>query len=305
MIWLAIAAFSLKESFLWTLKHPGHSNQKVHGRTAHGDARLAGRELRNLRVQPGDSKINAKVYAKAGRKLLKSPKNEGVTDRLARGLGKAGGGTTRALIQEATINHPAVKVAKLFGKGIRASAHKYGKIAEGFIQGIAGKEYDAFEYELPTQVTIKAQDDGKYRFTIVATGAFQDKDNEVVSLKAITDWVEMYDAGKAVPVVYRWWHMGMPDVSTKSHGTGFDLGTVDFAGVHNKHLILSGLFNDNEVGQAFSEKEAELGSSLGFFHPITQPDHEGVFNYILPFEVSALPKERASYQFTESVITKE
>lgn len=163
-----------------------------------------------------------------------------------------------------------------------------------------------------TGLTVK-EVNGVYRWLLVASGAYQDRDGEWVTKAALEKWVDgfMSTTTKGIgtvprrpngeTVVYRWWHMGIPNPVTKSRGPGLDLGEADFADLHKNSLIISGTFYNPAIGAAFKSRQGELGNSIGFFHPKDEP-RDGAFYNIDVFEVSGLPLSRASYPFTGSKI---
>ncbi len=106
---------------------------------------------------------------------------------------------------------------------------------------------------------------GDYRWIMFSSNAFQDRDGEIVSLKALTDDVARADEdGQYGPL--RWWHIGEPDTATKSAGPGLDIGDCDFNTMHGKILIESGTFRDQEVGEIIAKEASELQGSILFFH---------------------------------------
>jgi hypothetical protein len=144
---------------------------------------------------------------------------------------------------------------------------------------------------------------GDYRWIMFSSNAFQDRDGETVSLKALTDDVARADEdGKYGPL--RWWHIGDPDPATKSAGPGLDIGDCDFNTMHGKILIESGTFRDQEIGEIVSEKASELQGSILFFHPKSEPDDEGVFHNIHRAERSLLPKGKASNSLVSLLVSK-
>ncbi len=146
---------------------------------------------------------------------------------------------------------------------------------------------------------------GDYRWIMFSSNAFQDRDGEIISLKALTDDVARADEdGQYGPL--RWWHIGDPDPATKSAGPGLDIGDCDFNAMHGKILIESGTFRDQEVGSIVSEKASELQGSILFFHPKSEPDDEGIFHNIYRAERSLLPKGKASNSLVSLLVsTKE
>lgn len=139
---------------------------------------------------------------------------------------------------------------------------------------------------LDASLKITKDASNNYRWTMVTSSAFEDREDETVSIKALTADVERTDKGDD-PGPLRWWHIGEPDIATKSAGPGMDIGKVDFRAIHSKSLIESGTFSNPVIGEAFS-KAKNLSGSIMFFHPIDQPDKEGVYHNIHSGERSLL-----------------
>lgn len=140
---------------------------------------------------------------------------------------------------------------------------------------------------------------GAYRWVLLSSNSFQDTDKEIVSQKALEADVSRTDKennGDFGPL--RWWHMGNPDPVRRVPGDGIDIGTCDFRAMQGRTLIESGTFKDKRVAAALKNCADSLAASIGFFHPLTEPDGEGVYNTIQVFERSVLPRLKASNQLT-------
>lgn len=156
------------------------------------------------------------------------------------------------------------------------------------------------------------QADGKYRWTTISSSAYKDRDGEIASLKAQEDDIARMDASGDYGVL-RWWHMGGygpavegGDYTTFKAFDGADLGVCDFSAMHGKMRIETGTFYDNEVAESLKDHVGELGVSIAFSHPASQPDAAKVLSNIHTFERSLLPNEKASNLFTSiPVIEKE
>lgn len=71
---------------------------------------------------------------------------------------------------------------------------------------------------------------GRYRWVLVSSCAYRDRDQEIVSTKALEGAVALADkTGYRGPL--RWWHI-----------RGVDLGDCDFQAIHGRFLIESGTF---------------------------------------------------------------
>lgn len=161
------------------------------------------------------------------------------------------------------------------------------KVANGM------KEWISKELHSRGAVSTFKQRDGKYRWIGFTSNSYRDREKEIISTKALENAVaQMTERGDYG--VLRWWHVGEPDVVTRTRGKGLDIASCDFSAVHNHVLVESGIYFDNQIGKAFAETKEALGMSPGFFHPTNQPNAEGVYEEIEIFERSLLPAERAA-----------
>lgn len=127
---------------------------------------------------------------------------------------------------------------------------------------------------------------GRHRWTMISSSAFKDRDDEIVSTKALADDVERADLDHDYGPL-RWWHV-----------PGLDIGDCDFNMMQGRMLIESGTFRDERIGEILKEAPGEYEVSIGFKHPVTEPDAQGVFHHIRRFERSILPHGRASNPLT-------
>lgn len=135
-------------------------------------------------------------------------------------------------------------------------------------------------------LTVTKQADGRYRWLLFSSGAYEDRDREIVSQKSLAADVDRADVdGDYGPLL--WWHE-----------KALRLGECDFNMLYSRTLIESGTFDDERVALAVKEHAAELGVSIGFSHPASEPDADGVFHTIKRFERSLLPAAMASYPFS-------
>jgi len=163
----------------------------------------------------------------------------------------------------------------------------------------------ARDTSLPHPFTVFKDANGSWRWIARTTTAFEDRDNEVISTKALDDDVIRADGdGKYGPL--RWWHMGKPNVldTAAPWGPGVDLGWTDFNAMSGKTLIESGTFKSEAIAQAVASKADDLELSPGFFHAANEPDQTGVFTHIHRFERSLVPKwaGRASNPYTGLIV---
>lgn len=134
---------------------------------------------------------------------------------------------------------------------------------------------------------------GKYRWVLLSSNAYRDRDGEIVSIKALTADVARADADKDYGPL-RWWHV-----------PGLDIGDCDFNAISGRMLVESGTFRSEAIGQAVYKAQKDLQASLGFRHPHAEPDHEKVYHNIRRFERSLTPTGRASNPFTRLMVKQE
>ena len=131
---------------------------------------------------------------------------------------------------------------------------------------------------------------GRYRWVTFSSSAFQDKDREIISTKALADDVARADSdGEYGPLL--WWHV-----------KGAQLGTCDFNAMEGRVLIESGTFDDEEYGERLKAYADESEVSIGYHHPPNEPDSDGTYHHIRRFERSLLPKGKASNLLTRFVV---
>jgi hypothetical protein len=133
---------------------------------------------------------------------------------------------------------------------------------------------------------------GRYRWILRSSTAFQDRDGEIVSTKALEQHVDRVEVDKNYGTL-RFWHT-----------PGLELGDCDFSMVYGRTLIESGTFRDERIGKRVAEKAADFEASLGFLHPPTEPV-DGVYHTIRIFERSLVPKGKASNLFTGLAVIQE
>lgn len=131
---------------------------------------------------------------------------------------------------------------------------------------------------------------GDYRWTLVSGNAYRDRDREIISTKALVADVDRTDqSGDYGPL--RFWHV-----------PGLDIGDCDFRMVGGRMLIESGTFRDPGIAQAVAKTSKEWQASLGFNHPASEPDSDGVFHHIRVFERSLVPSGRAANPWTNLTV---
>jgi hypothetical protein len=60
----------------------------------------------------------------------------------------------------------------------------------------------------------------------------------------------------------------------------------------------SGTFRDERIAERVKEHASKYRVSIGFTHPATEPDRNGVFHNITVFERSLVPAGRAANEHT-------
>ena len=128
---------------------------------------------------------------------------------------------------------------------------------------------------------------GAYRWASISSTAYRDNDREIVSREALRRAVALADLeGRRGPL--RFWHV-----------PGLELGRCDFQALSadGRVLIESGVFRTPHIAQAIA-RHKEWQISIGFQHPITEPDADGVFHAVRIFERSLVPPGRAANPMT-------
>lgn len=129
---------------------------------------------------------------------------------------------------------------------------------------------------------------GQPRWLAVTTSAYQDRDGEWITMKAIRGAVDLAErTGYRGPL--RFWHV-----------PGLDLGDCDYQAItdNGRFLIESGTFRSAaaaRIGMAAAAKGYQM--SPGFVHPPTEPA-DGAYHHIAIFERSFVPPGRASNPYT-------
>ena len=154
------------------------------------------------------------------------------------------------------------------------------------------------------------QADGRWRWLARSSNAYEDRDREIVSAKALdTDTARMQVEGAYGPM--RFWHVGdvgytTPlDWRTSFAGSGLDIGACDFSAMDGRMLVESGTFKDGSPAEAIAANPDAWQMSIGFTHPPNEPDASGVYHNVRIFERSLLPRGRAANPFTAIAVSKE
>lgn len=153
-------------------------------------------------------------------------------------------------------------------------------------QGMQNIGSQARGKEAASSFTVFKDATGRWRWVAFSSNGYRDRDGEIVSTKALEDDCLRADIdGDYGPL--RWWHV-----------QGLDIGDCDYNAMHGRVLIESGTFREDWIAEKIKAAAPKLEMSIGFMHPIEEPDIEKVFNKIRRFERSLTPKGKASNTFT-------
>lgn len=148
------------------------------------------------------------------------------------------------------------------------------------------KSYETF--------TVYKDASGADRWLSVSSTAYRDRDQEIVSTKALNGAVMLADAsGYRGPL--RFWHV-----------PGVELGDCDYQATaqDGRFLIESGTFRSPAIAAAVKSHADDYQMSIGFTHPPDEPDAHGVFANIAIFERSLVPRGRASNPLTQFALVR-
>lgn len=168
-----------------------------------------------------------------------------------------------------------------------------------FAAALTDEEWEALEREVEAEEVQSEKDaglsvfkdkSGRYRWILLSSNAYRDRDGEIVSTKALAQDVARADADRDFGPL-RWWHV-----------PGADIGDCDFNILLGRVLVESGTFRSEAIGEAISKAQGTLKASIGFRHPFSEPDREGVFHNIRRFERSLVPAGRAANPFTSLIV---
>ena len=132
---------------------------------------------------------------------------------------------------------------------------------------------------------------GNDRWLAISSNSFLDRDNEIITAKALADAVEWADRTGARGTL-RLWHTGEAG----------DIGLCDFQGIQGRFLIESGKFLDTAqaaAAKAYLAKadQRSLAMSIGFGYKEDQFDGR-VYNQVRIIERSVLPHDAAANPWT-------
>lgn len=143
-----------------------------------------------------------------------------------------------------------------------------------------------------SHLTIRKQADGRWRWLLVSSTAYEDRDREWVTKGALERDVRRADRVKEYGPLY-WWH------------TRYVIGHGDFNMMAGPLLIESGTFLNETIGKAMSENADRMGASLDFKRLPWEPGPKRTYTLIRRVGRSLLPRDRASNLFTSLAVYKE
>jgi hypothetical protein len=155
------------------------------------------------------------------------------------------------------------------------------------------------EKAMPAQAMVFKEADGNYRWVLLSSNGYRDRDGEIISTKALEHDVALWELAGEPKDPLRWWHVNVTD----DYQRGIELGHVDFRMVHGHTLVETGQFLTKEIGEAVYKAQDQLAGSIGFRHSSKEPDYDKVFHTVRIFERSLLPRESASNMLTHLIVT--
>jgi len=222
----------------------------------------------------------------------------GIARHTARSAEQKYGSTFRAAKRGKTAIKTGIsRLGRAAGRNIKRSAgQKYGSTYR-FLKGLKTRAKTGRrrrkEFQIPA-ISFVFKENDTYRWALLSSNGFRDKDGEIVSTKALERDVAQWELEGALDQPLRFWHIPLVDDYSK----GLEIGACDFRMVQGHTLIESGTFLTKEIGEAVFKVQDKLAASLGFRHSPIEPDSDKIFNTIRTFERSLLPKESASNSLT-------
>ena len=134
---------------------------------------------------------------------------------------------------------------------------------------------------------------GGYRWVMLSSNSFRDRDHEIVSTKALHADVARADNDKRYGPL-RWWHVGVP------FGPGLDLGDCDFNAMVGKMLVESGTFRSPAIASAHrQQRRTNCKGASALPTPLMNPITKGCSGIFGRFERSLVPRGKAANPFTQ------
>lgn len=155
-----------------------------------------------------------------------------------------------------------------------------------------------------TDFSIFKQVDETYRWVGVTSSGFRDRDKQLVTSDALKSDVERMNKEASFGNL-SFWHVMFKEENPKAldPGLALDIASCDVSEMAGEVSNLeSGVFFDNAVGKAFESVQNDMGFSIEFFYPASEPDAQGNFNRIHRYRRSILPKQLASNLMSSSTL---
>lgn len=133
--------------------------------------------------------------------------------------------------------------------------------------------------------------DGKDHWIARYTNNFKDRDNEIISEKALSDYVTRVNMG-VVPKPELWdWH-----TKGTRHGQADDVFGIG-------HFVYAiGHYDDTEIGKQAAAYDRKHAKEIALSHGFTAPKwsfKDGIYEVANTFEITKLPKGRESNPYTK------
>lgn len=172
---------------------------------------------------------------------------------------------------------------------------------------VVGKEAQA-----EASLVVFKQANGQYRWVLLSSSAFKDRDGEIVSQAAQEADTDRMNATGDFGTL-DWWHLVPQAISTREdlgalptpvRQGGLILGDCDFSAMQDRIRVESGTFRDQAVAAAVATAAPRLAASLAFYHPLNEPDAQGVYHTIKTFSRALLPAGKESNLVTQLFVTQ-
>jgi len=151
-------------------------------------------------------------------------------------------------------------------------------------------------------IEIYKGEDGLRRMLLVSSNAFEDRDEEIVKEAALNEYVDNF-----APTPLLFWHGGQPigriDRAQMVGPFMLELATelpnkvIDLARAGDPPFLV----DRKSVWDAIEARKGTWGASIGF-QARKEDGAAGVFEHILKFETSVLPRVKAANSFTYAAI---
>lgn len=171
-------------------------------------------------------------------------------------------------------------------RNIDESSHGAGGLAAQ-VNGVFGTRRSR---KKEVQMAFKAVSDLRWQL-VASTPYGPDKDGQWVTERALKTFAEANPDGGPKLV---WWHL-YDNIAQK----GIVLGQADHVYYKDDALCMEGAFINKEVGEDLAAHTDLLGTSIGFTYPGPSLIGGKEFTVANIYEVSLLPRERASNPYTK------